>query len=109
MTHGLGLKYEIYRWLPKEPPGILRDDLLDALELAGNGTTKGTLQQKMHLLYNENSLRSDGRNPARYWRGPQEPKPSFISPARPFWTRPDKDLLRECREGRREIVEAMRR
>src|ERR1700677_134791 len=108
---GLRLNHDIWAMLPATRPGLTINDILYQLKLMGSPTTRRTLGTNLHILRCANSLRDDGRVPRHYWRGPlaADPKPFYRAEARPVWTYPDRDLLAECREGRREIRGAMRR
>jgi hypothetical protein len=111
MTLSVPLKRVVWEILPEQRPGMTYEQILMRLEEIGRETSSKTLQVNLCILRNANSLRDDGKKPRRYWRGPLETPMAvyYRSGPRPAWTYPDRDLLAECREGRREIVEAMRR
>ena len=103
------LKDAVWLALPETAPGIKFDDIQDRLYLSGKSVSQKTLRVIMTLLRADNMLREDGRHPQRYWRGPGMPQRMEAITGRPAWTVPDARLVAECREGRREIREAMRR
>jgi len=70
------LRHMVWDALPPVAPGMLRADLLVALAEAGRQSDSTRLTEAFSDLRAENSLRYDGKLPARYWRGPAEPAPA---------------------------------
>ena len=106
-----GMKSVIYDLLPARLPGITLDELMERIESAGLQHSESAVQKVLHQLRCDNALRSDGRQPSHYWRGPTaaEPKPYYREGPRPWWTRPGPDLLRECHAARDEIRGELKR
>jgi hypothetical protein len=110
LRKALGIKHDIFRVLPNDPPGVTIDWLMRALEDADAACSYGSMRMTISLMRSDNSIREDRSRPRHYWRGPVAvvARPYHRAEARPFWTRPGPELLEQCRLGRHEIQLALK-